>query len=99
MNPLPLFNAPLVLTPEVNIEEITVVLAEDGFQMAGEGHEVWELFGENIIFIDVEPGLGGQLVVRVPCLGEATEVAGREGAQLVVIVENDPAVSRHPKIL
>src|SRR5262249_5716497 len=85
--------------PEVRVEKIAVSLQEELAELAVEPDEGQELLREHIVGPHVEPGLGRHLLLEGARLGHATEVAVREGGELIVVVEDDPAVPRHPEVL
>ena len=68
-------------------------------QPAGRYQESPELLREHILFPDVEPGLGGELVLQGGWPGNAPKAAFREQAKLIVVVADHPPVPGHAEIL
>src|SRR5262245_24907893 len=85
--------------PELRVEEIAVGAQEDLAQLAVEADEGQEYFGKHVVGTHVEPRLGRHLLLERARLGQAAEVALREGRQLVVVVEDNATVARDPEVL
>ena len=58
-----------------------------------------ELLGEDVMFTHVEPRLRGKLFLYRSGLRDPAKLALRQQTQLIVVVADDPPVSRHAEIL
>ena len=71
---------------------------EEAPERLREAHERQELLREDVARADVERRAVSAAVVVV-AVRQLAEVAVGHGAELVVVVEDDPAVPRHPEVL
>jgi len=79
--------------PELRLEQVGVVAQEELAQARVAEQEGRELLGEDVVAQDAVPGLGCQLRLGVRRRRDAAEVDVAQVLDLVVVVEDDPAVS------
>ncbi|MDV7389820.1 hypothetical protein RZS08_00645, partial [Arthrospira platensis SPKY1] len=77
--------------PVVRRQQVGVMGEELVAQLAPQPEEVEELLREDVVRADVEPGLAPGLVLVEAGPGQVTVRAVGDQAQLVVVVEDDPA--------
>src|SRR5690554_3357971 len=85
--------------PVIGIEKFRMQLVENLAQLGVSEHERTKLLGKNIIRPDRVPRLAGKFLPRRRCLGNMAEVALREVAHLVVVVEDHTPMASHTEIL
>src|SRR6266849_3314536 len=85
--------------PKDGLEQLRVRAQESVLEQFGQTQEREELLGEDVVFSDIEPGLAADFLLVAAGLRHVPEVAVREQAKLIVVVENDPPGSGDPKIL
>ena len=67
--------------------------------MRFETEEIDELFGEDVVRPDIEPGALTHLIDVVPRFRHVAEVAVGDEAQLIIVVEDNAPVTRDAEIL
>src|SRR3989442_15280970 len=89
----------LQATPEVDAEQLLVMLQERFEQVVSEPEERPKLLGKDISLADVKPRFLRGLLRVAACLRQHAEVAVGERGQLVVVVEDQAPVPRDPEVL
>ena len=85
--------------PERNRQQVAVLREEGLAGLVVEPEERQELLREDVVLPHEEPRLSRHLLLVVARLRHFAEAAVGEHGQLVVVVEDDPAVARHAEVL
>ena len=89
----------LDLPPVIGIQQGSVILQEFITQLTAQPQEFDELLREHIVRTHIKPWLGTYLFIVVTRCRQIAKPAFRHQAQLVIVIEDHPAMTRYTEVL